>query len=55
MYLKRILYTNNKMPKIKTALQEFVKKSEFNSIIMWRNTCLHSRRIFVHYLQGGKL
>lgn len=26
MYLKRILYTNNKMPKIKTALQEFVKK-----------------------------
>ena len=26
MYLKRILYTNNKMPKIKTVLQEFVKK-----------------------------
>ena len=26
MYLKRMLYTNNKMPKIKTALQEFVKK-----------------------------
>lgn len=26
MYLKRILYTNNKMSKIKTALQEFVKK-----------------------------
>lgn len=26
MYLKRILYTNNKMLKIKTALQEFVKK-----------------------------
>lgn len=26
MYLKRILYTNNKILKIKTSLQEIVKK-----------------------------